>query len=609
MSNDLISFEERINNWQTIHPRQWIATTNRNDVANFLSTQTEEIIESQVEAANAIIISQARIADKIDIETREITEGFQELQATFDWGFTELIWQIEQQREVLKDILKVLQAPLDTQAKELKKRAEYAYRNSWIDDALKDFLESEKKNRYDFTIHQNLGNIYLFKKKDQDRALEYYEKAVKYATPKSSYYTSVSLLHKGLVKYLQKDFKEAYKATLKAIELSPDFYEAHYQHAQYCANLGKYNEAIKHLKKAIVEGDKYYCVKADSEKDFNVMKEQLKSLFKELQINAQNQVTIELGEVGRLIDRAKSYYNLPVIDNFKVAHTKLEEATVFIVRGSFFDCHDAARKIFVGLKAAIDFSVEYLSNEIIKLQNEINTLRKEVERKKNSPTSNALGIISGIITLFFYVGVIFPSIDPTIITDRIVELEANWFFDLLLGLLIGVVGVGFFLSPIIVPIFVGGVVKILFSSFDAKNFSLQIAPLETKKSERENKLLKAKDKQNEFYTNMEEELKNEKDPEKIETLLQKKYMPILGLIKITKIGKESKKENIIVDLQRYFRQKRRNRNETQRKKPYRDEFEEKVTMAKNILKRDLKKYSCTSKKKSVKEMTDDEFEE
>jgi len=113
MSNDLISFEERINNWQIIHPRQWIATTNRTDVANFLSTQTEKIIESQVEAADSIIVSQDRIADEIDIATREITEGFQELQATFDWGFTELIWQIEQEREVLKDILKVLQAPLE----------------------------------------------------------------------------------------------------------------------------------------------------------------------------------------------------------------------------------------------------------------------------------------------------------------------------------------------------------------------------------------------------------------------------------------------------------------------------------------------------------------
>lgn len=558
MSNDLISFEERINNWQIIHPRQWIATTNRNDVANFLSTQTEKIIESQVEAADAIIVSQARIADKIDIATREITEGFQELQATFDWGFTELIWQIEQEREVLKDILKVLQAPLHTQAKELKKRAEYAYRNGWIDDALKDFLESEKKNRYDFTIHQNLGNIYLFINKNPEKALEYYEKAVKYATPKSSYYTSVSLLHKGLVKYFQKDFQGAYKSTFKAIELSPDFYEAHYQHAQYCANLRKYDEAIKHLKKAIVEGDKNYCLKANSEKDFDVMKEQMKSLFKELQINAQNQVNIELEETTGLINKAKTYFNIPIIDNLKLAQSKLEEARVFIARGSFFDCHDAARKIFVGLKTVLDFSVEYLSNEIIKLQNEIYTLKEELKRKKGSSTYENMGCLCAIVLLILYI--VFAS-----------KLSISWVFGVVVFPFIGYI-----------------VVSNLFSSFDAQNCSLQIAPLETRKSKLKNKLIKAEDKQNEFYTYMEEELKNEKDPEKFETLLQKKYMPILGLIKITKTGKESKKENFTVDLQKYFRQKRRDGKEAQRKKSVKEMRYDKVL---DILKRDIIKYN------------------
>ena len=133
---------------------------------------------------------------------------------------------------------------------------------------------------------------------------------------------------------------------------------------------------------------------------------------------------------------------------------------------------------------------------------------------------------------------------------------------------------GMFVFPVIVYY----VVKNLSSSSDAQNCSLQIAPLEIRKSELENKLLKAKDKQNEFYTYMEEELKNEKDPEKLETLLQKKYMPILGLIKITKTRKESKKVNFTVDLQKYFRQKKR---ATEEKKARR--------------------------KKSIKEMTDDEY--
>jgi tetratricopeptide (TPR) repeat protein len=168
------------------------------------------------------------------------------------------------QTETLTGILKVLQAPLDTQAKELRRRAERAYTNGWIDDALEDFLESEKKNRYDFTVHLSLGNIYLFHKRDPKKALEYYGKAAKYAEPYSPYHAALALLHIGLIRYLQGDFQKAYEATSKALKISPTFFEAHYQHAQYCAILGKHDEAIKHLKIAI-RGNRYYCVKADLE--------------------------------------------------------------------------------------------------------------------------------------------------------------------------------------------------------------------------------------------------------------------------------------------------------------------------------------------------------
>jgi len=542
MPNSLVPFEEKIKSWEVIHPRRWIATADRAEVANFLSTQTRKITEGQLKAADRIIVSQDRIADKIDsavLAARDVAEGLAELQATFEWGFTELIWQIEQEREVLKDILEVLQAPLDTQAKELKKRAEYAYKNRWIDDAFEDFLESEKKNRYDFTIHQNLGNIYFFEKKNPEKALKYYEKAVKYATPKSSYYTSVSLLHIGLVKYLQEDFQEAYKATSKAIELSPDFYEAHYQHAQYCANLGRYDEAIKHLKKAIVEGDKYYCVKADSERDFNVMKKRLRSLFKELQINAQNEIMFEMGVVGRLIDEAKSRYNIPAIGKFKIAETKLNEVVVLLIakgRGSFFDCHDAKHKIFVALKTALDFSVEYLSNEIGKLENEISTLRKEVNRRESNDMKESFAV-------------------PGVIIYLIATITAIGMSSLGAGSKAGYIFLIFLFS---LPVYY--IMKPLSSFLYSRGYSLQIPPLEAKKNELNDKLLEARTKQSKFYRNMQEELKNEKNPEKLETLLHKRYMPILGLMHVKDVRKEKGKMTVVLDfleLVEYLRLKRK----------------------------------------------------
>ncbi len=48
-------------------------------------------------------------------------------------------------------------ALLNTQAKERRKRAEEAFANGWIDDADEDFLESEKLNKFNLSIHINLG--------------------------------------------------------------------------------------------------------------------------------------------------------------------------------------------------------------------------------------------------------------------------------------------------------------------------------------------------------------------------------------------------------------------------------------------------------------------
>jgi len=417
-SRALISFERRFEDWEITHPRQWIATTDRRTVAEFISEQTDKIVSAQLEAADRIIVSQDRITsgiDKVGFGLDRIADGLESLASAFEWGLSEVVWQLEQQRTVLEEILRVLQAPLDTQSKELRKRAEYAYRNGWIDDALEDFLESERKNRYDFTIHQSLGDIYLFHKKDSERALEYYEKAAKYATPESPYHASLALLHIGLINYLQGNSQKAYEATSKAIELSPNLYEAHYQHAQYCASLGKYDEAMEFLRKAIA-GDRYYCLKADSEKDFDVMREQLRSFFQDSQNAAQDQARSEIYRAQKLISDAESY-GLSIhgefskaTNEFRGAKGKVNEAREFLRRESLFDCWDATCKARVAQKMAVDASVEYLSNQILNVERE----RDEKEEKLNKRLgfrvdlcSSAIVValvVSGIIAGFLIVG-------------------------------------------------------------------------------------------------------------------------------------------------------------------------------------------------------------
>lgn len=253
----------------------------------------------------------------------DISDGIKALGSAFTWGIAEVLHQFETQRQELRQIVEVLEAPLETQAKELKKRAEDAYENGWIDEALTDFLEAEKKNYTDFTIHQNIGNIYHFEKSEPGKALEYYNKAARYAHPRSAFHTSYALLHVGLARYLgnlEGGVEGAYEATREATELNPDFLQAHYEHARYCALLGKKGEALTHLVKAI-EGDKNYCWKLVTDPAFNVIRAVVEKLLRDLRNAARKRVE-------ELLSVAKSTLaELPLeeVKQYKVYEFKLSK--------------------------------------------------------------------------------------------------------------------------------------------------------------------------------------------------------------------------------------------------------------------------------------------
>ena len=357
----LTRFEQRFQAWRGAHPREWIATTDRRRAEEFIGKQTKKIVNAQLRAADGIIVSQDRISagiDDIAIGVGMVADGIEGLAAAFDWGFSELIWHLEEQRTVLQSILEVVRAPLDTRARELRNRASDAYRSGWIDDALEDFLESEKNNRYDFTTHLSLGNIYLFHKKNADKALEYYAKAEKYSIPKSRYYASLALLHKGLVMYLKEDFDGAYEATARAARLCPYLSEAEYQCAQYCAKLGKYNEAIDRLRRAIGR-DRNYCLKVAAEPDFETMRTHVGSLFKELRDQAENKAKKELAKTQEVIAFAESI-GVAGSDKYIGAGDLEREAKESLRRGTLVGCWDAGEKARLAQKAALDASEEYL---------------------------------------------------------------------------------------------------------------------------------------------------------------------------------------------------------------------------------------------------------
>jgi len=309
---------------------------------DLLKRQSREMIAAQAATANAIIASQDSLREGIDNIAYRIEDGMDGLRAAFEFGISEVVWQIEQNRQVLKNILEVLMAPLDTQAKELRRRAEDAYANGWFEDALDDFIESEKKNKYDFSVHISIGMINLFQKVDREKALEYFERAVKYARPKSQYHASFALLHVALIKRDLDQIAEAEKLTAEAIELTPAFAEALYQNAQYNAQLNHIQKSLSNLEKA-VRIDRNYSLKADNDNMFDPIRKEVNKLFEKLRdemsnltLRAYQPVTKAVKETNDFILKNKAKLDLSGVqlNNFTTEMTVIDN---LLKRNSYFD--------------------------------------------------------------------------------------------------------------------------------------------------------------------------------------------------------------------------------------------------------------------------------
>jgi len=88
-------------------------------LGNNLREQTEAIksasqaqIKAQLESASSIIASNERVTSIIENGLNEISVGISDiscglhgLRAAFEWGISEVVWQIEQSNKYLLDIL------------------------------------------------------------------------------------------------------------------------------------------------------------------------------------------------------------------------------------------------------------------------------------------------------------------------------------------------------------------------------------------------------------------------------------------------------------------------------------------------------------------------
>jgi tetratricopeptide (TPR) repeat protein len=133
-----------------------------------------------------------------------IEDGFHGVQEVFSWGMARLCWEHEQSRAVYREILDLLQHPLQTQALELRRRAERATSNGWWPEAATDLEAALANNPYDYLAQLQLARVQWFEFGHWEPAISHFELAAKYADSNDAddnqrYYAALAYCHVSLL--------------------------------------------------------------------------------------------------------------------------------------------------------------------------------------------------------------------------------------------------------------------------------------------------------------------------------------------------------------------------------------------------------------------------
>ncbi|MCP4254453.1 MAG: hypothetical protein GY775_13810 [Candidatus Scalindua sp.] len=326
------------------------------DLKITLKDKTDEMIAAQIDSADEIVAGQdipEDLLQEIDYDMKSVGQGMSGLRAAFEWGISDVVWFLEKGTGEMRDIMENLKTNKSREM--IKEKAEGAYARGVMDDALENFIELELFDKDmksfvddDFSLCISLGMIYLFHKIDKKEALDYFDKAVRFAMPLSAYYTSYALLYKALI---NRDFgliEEAEKCTSDAIDLSPGLTEAMYQNAQYNAILNRPEKAIPMLKKVIRE-DIVYCLKISCEQDFKQISSGIAELFEEIRNEKNEKVKEALEEAKKNVIKfttvskgiKKLGHDVPEESSVELLEEGNNEIDMLVENNSILDAHYA----------------------------------------------------------------------------------------------------------------------------------------------------------------------------------------------------------------------------------------------------------------------------
>jgi formylglycine-generating enzyme required for sulfatase activity/tetratricopeptide (TPR) repeat protein len=251
-----------------------------------ISRQTLEIVASR----EALAREQINVVEQSARSTREgfkmlsygiteISSSISELNATFHWGFSDMLAQLGHMNDTLSELVKSAKTPLHAVAFNHFELARDAFRQGLYKEALEELDKAVSGDytspgyRLEWRFHHLRGIIRLsftecdFSLVKLAEAEQAFLAAARYAQTDYPQDAGRAFLSAGWASYCQGKMADALAHTEQAMSVHPGFSEAFFQAAKILMYQGNTQNALSLLGKAI-ESDRFYALKAAGDGDF-----------------------------------------------------------------------------------------------------------------------------------------------------------------------------------------------------------------------------------------------------------------------------------------------------------------------------------------------------
>ena len=260
-----------------------------------ISTGTRSIIASNEELQRRHIGAVEAVSRGIE----QLSFDVQELTATFQWGFSELLTAVGRVNDALTALVEIARTQEKTWAYEQFEDARNAFRQGLYDDALEsvgraiDGYSGHTGYKLEYRFHYLVGTIRMgsFQNTSKNRvnlgkAEAAFLMAAKYARHDNPKEAGGALLAAGWSAYCQGKMGDAIRHTEQALVLVPDMAEGHFQLAKIQMHVGDPDRGLPSLERAI-ELDRLYAIKAAGDGDFKRYEAKLQALLDTLRQQAR----------------------------------------------------------------------------------------------------------------------------------------------------------------------------------------------------------------------------------------------------------------------------------------------------------------------------------